>query len=112
MSVALAGVNLAEQIFGRLDAHRGLIVGAGATREKAVRHLRDRGLKHLRIVNRTEDHAWELALRFGGEVMPWEQWCEAIEWADLVVTSVLIKDPLLTSAIVKRALGRGGTSPL
>jgi glutamyl-tRNA reductase len=62
MSVAYAGVKLAEQIFGRLDAHRGLIVGAGATSEKVVRHLRDRGLQHLRIVNRTEDHAWDLAM--------------------------------------------------
>jgi len=112
MSVAFAGVKLAEQIFGRLDAHRGLIVGAGATSEKVVRHLRGRGLKHLRIVNRTEDHAWELALRFDGEVMPWEQLCEAIEWADLIVTSVLSKEPVLTSEMAKRAMARRGNRPL
>jgi glutamyl-tRNA reductase len=112
MSVAYAGVKLAEQIFGRLDAHRGLIVGAGATSEKVVRHLRDRGLQHLRIVNRTEDHAWDLAMRFDGEAVPWDQLCEATEWADLIVTSVLSKEPVLTCEMLKRAMARRGNRPL
>jgi glutamyl-tRNA reductase len=112
MSVAFAGVKLAEQIFGRLDAHRALIVGAGATSEKVVRHLRDRGLQHLRIVNRTEDHAWELACRYNGEVAPWEQLSEAIEWSDLVVTSVLSKEPVLTHEMAEGAMLRRGNRPL
>src|SRR5258705_6937392 len=51
VSVAFAGVKLAERIFGRLNSHRALIVGAGATSEQVGRHLADRGIKQLRVLN-------------------------------------------------------------
>src|SRR6267378_3353374 len=57
VSVAFAGVKLAERIFGKLNNHRALIIGAGATSEQVVRHLCDRGVKQLRVLNRTEEHA-------------------------------------------------------
>src|SRR6202049_4408059 len=44
VSVAFAGVKLAERIFGKMNNHRALIVGAGATSEQVVRHLCDRGV--------------------------------------------------------------------
>ena len=44
VSVAFAGVKLAERIFGKLRGHSALILGAGATGEQVVGHLRDRGI--------------------------------------------------------------------
>src|SRR6202049_4462263 len=44
VSVAFSGVKLAERIFGKLNNHRALIIGAGATSEQVVRHLCDRGV--------------------------------------------------------------------
>src|ERR1700693_1655215 len=67
VSVAFAGVKLAERIFGKLNTHRALIVGAGATSEQVLRHLRDRDIKQVRVLNRTAEHAVDLAARFGGE---------------------------------------------
>src|ERR1700686_2211620 len=64
VSVAFAGVKLAEQIFGKLNHHKALIVGAGSTSEQVVKHLGDRGVKQLRVINRTPDHAVDLAARF------------------------------------------------
>src|SRR5882762_10474883 len=98
VSVAFAGVKLAEQIFGKLNNHRALIVGAGATSEQVVRHLCDRGIKQLRVLNRTAEHAADLAARFGGEVIPWENFASALEWPDLIVTSVSGAEPILTRA--------------
>src|SRR6202051_845900 len=69
VSVAFAGVKLAERIFGKLNTHRALIVGAGATSEQVVRHLRDRGVQELRVLNRTAGHAEELAAKFDGAVV-------------------------------------------
>jgi len=86
VSVAFSGVKLAERIFGKLNNHRALIVGAGATSEQVVRHLCDRGVKQLRVLNRTPEHAVDLAARFGGEVVPWENLAAALDWPDLVVT--------------------------
>src|SRR5579862_3303169 len=62
VSVAFAGVKLAERIFGKLNTHRALIVGAGATSEQVMRHLCDRGIKQLRVLNRTAQHAVDLAV--------------------------------------------------
>src|ERR1700674_4416805 len=112
VSVAFAGVKLAERIFGRMDNHRALIVGAGATSEQVVRHLCDRGIKQLRVLNRTEEHAVDLAARFGGEVVPWENLTAALEWRGLIVTSVSASEPILTRAIIERAMAARGNRAL
>ncbi len=112
VSVAFAGVKLAERIFGKLNNHRALIVGAGATSEQVVRHLCDRGIKQLRVVNRTEEHAADLAARFGGDVIPWQNLNAALEWPDLIVTSVSSAEPILTRKIIERAMAARGNRSL
>ena len=47
MSVALAGVKLAERVFGNLKGHSALIVGAGAVAEQVVEHMRKRGNRRI-----------------------------------------------------------------
>ncbi len=112
VSVAFAGVKLAERIFGKLNSHRALIVGAGATSEQVVRHLCDRGIKQLRVLNRTPEHAVDLAARFGGEVVPWENLSSALEWPDLIVTSVSSSEPILPRAMIERAMAARGNRAL
>jgi glutamyl-tRNA reductase len=104
MSVAFAGVKLAKQILSGLDDHRVLVLGAGATSEQVVRHLRDRGCPQVRILNRTVRNAEALAACFGGEVLPWEELRSALEWADLVVTSVSASVPVVTQEILGSAM--------
>jgi len=112
VSVAFAGVKLAERIFGKLNNHRALIIGAGATSEQVVRHLSDRGIKQLRVLNRTAEHAQDLASRFGGEVVPWENLTASLEWPDLIVTSVSSNEPVLTRAMIERAMAARGNRAL
>ena len=71
VSVAFAGVKLAERIFGSLAGHTALILGAGATGEQVVNHLRNRGIEALRVCNRSAERARELAERVGAEVVEW-----------------------------------------
>lgn len=112
VSVAFAGVKLAERIFGKLNSHRALIIGAGATSEQVVKHLCDRGIKQLRVLNRTPEHAVDLAARFGGEVVPWQSLPAAIEWPDLIVTSVSSNEPILTRRMIERAMSARGNRAL
>src|ERR1019366_305186 len=112
VSVAFAGVKLSEQIFGKLNTHRALIVGAGATSEQVVRHLCDRGIKQLCVLNRTAEHAANLAARFGGEVIPWESLPTALDWPDLIVTSVSNNEPILTRAMIEKAMAARGNRAL
>ena len=104
VSVAYSGVKLAERIFGKLNNHRALIIGAGATSEQVVRHLTDRGIKQLRVLNRTPEHAVDLAARFAGEVVPWENLSAALDWPDLIVTSVSAGEPILSRAVIERSM--------
>jgi glutamyl-tRNA reductase len=88
MSVASAGVKLAESVFGDLKGHRALILGAGAVAEQVIGCLRQRGIGEMRIVNRSLERAQELAARYGASVAGWESLAEQLSWPDVIVTSV------------------------
>ena len=104
MSVAFAGVKLAERIFGDLKGRRAVIVGAGAVAEQVVEHLRLRGIGELRVVNRSFARAQELALRMGGAAMEWAALEKSLEQPDIIVTSVSGNEPVLTRAMLERAM--------
>src|SRR3989454_10040092 len=74
MSVASAGVKLAERIFGKLSERKALVLGAGTMSEQVVSHLKDCGIAQLYVMNRSRDRADELAKQFGGKVVGWGEW--------------------------------------
>ena len=96
MSVAWAGVKLAERVFGDLEGHEALILGAGAVAEQVVEHLRNRGIGRLRVVNRSRDRAEDLAQRMGGESLDWSALDHALKSPDIIVTSVGGTEPVLS----------------
>ena len=104
MSVAFAGVKLAERIFGSLRSHSALILGAGSTGEQVVAHLRDRGISRLGVANRSRERAMELAQRFGAEVADWEELESALVWPDLVICSVASPEAVVSLQDVERAM--------
>src|SRR3984885_6201859 len=112
MSVALAGVKLAERVFGNLKGHSALILGAGAVAEQVVEHIRARGIGNLRVVNRSFDRAAELAQRVGGEAISWESLEAVLGVPDVIVTSVSATGPVLTRAVLERALAARSGKPV
>jgi glutamyl-tRNA reductase len=101
MSVAWAGVKLAEQVFGDLEGHEAVIIGAGAVAEKVVEHLRDRRIGRLVVVNRSRERAEDLARRMGGESADWATLETAMAPADIIVTSVNAEGAI-TKAMLER----------
>lgn len=65
VSIARVAVDLAAQIFEDFGDKKALLIGAGEMIEMALFALRREGLGHVRIANRTREHAHELAERFG-----------------------------------------------
>jgi glutamyl-tRNA reductase len=112
VSVAFAGVKLAEQIFGSLRGHSALILGAGATGEQVVGHLRDRGISQLRVANRSRERAGELAARVGAEVVDWDSLEGALEWPDMMVCSVSSPEPVILRRMLERAMAARANRPL
>jgi glutamyl-tRNA reductase len=104
MSVASAGVKLAERIFGKLNERSALVLGAGTISEQVVSQLRDRGIARLYVMNRSRERAEELGNVFGGKVVSWGEWDEALRVPDVVVASVATEEPVLRREIAERAM--------
>ncbi|HVH70472.1 MAG TPA: glutamyl-tRNA reductase, partial [Candidatus Dormibacteraeota bacterium] len=106
MSVASAGVKLAERIFGKFDERSTLVLGAGTVSEQVIAQLRDRGIARLFVMNRSKDRANGLAKQYGGEVLPWGEWEKALVAPDVIVSSASSEEPVLRREIVEKAMER------
>jgi glutamyl-tRNA reductase len=104
MSVASAGVKLAERIFGKLADRCALVLGAGTVSEQVVTTLRDRGIAHLYVMNRSHDRVQALATQFGGRVIEWGNWESALSVPDVVVSSVSSEESVLTRKTLEDAM--------
>ena len=112
MSVAAAGVKLAERIFGKLAGHTALVIGAGTVSEQVVSTLRDRGVTDLFVMNRSRDRAAELAEKFQGTVVEWADWQNALLKPDVVVSSISTEDPVLSRLVLESAMEARGNRAL
>ena len=111
MSVALAGVKLAERVFGNLKGRNALIIGAGAVAEQVVEQLRNRSIGSLQVVNRSYDRAADLAERMGGRAAPWESLEAEMNQPDIIVTSAG-GGPILTRKMLERSIAARGGRPV
>jgi len=92
-SVAVA--DFARRIFERFDDKQTLVIGAGEMAEETLRYLRDEGAHDIAVVNRSFPRARELAERWRGRALPWEQLSEALVAADLVVSLTGATEPVV-----------------
>lgn len=104
MSVAFAGVKLAERIFGHLEHHTALIVGAGSVGEQVVEHMQRRGISRILVANRSLERARALATHVGGEAVPLEVLSTLLALPNIVVSSVSADQPVITRAMVERVM--------
>jgi glutamyl-tRNA reductase len=112
MSVALAGVKLGERVFGTLNGRSAVCLGAGAVAEQVVEHLRNRGIGSLEVVNRSFERAFDLTSRVGGEAVAWDTLESVLIRPDIIVSSISATQPILTRAILERAISARGGRPI
>ncbi len=112
MSVASAGVKLAERIFGKLQERIALVLGAGLISEQVVSQLRDRNIARLFVMNRSLDRAAHLAREFSGKVIAWDDWESALTLPDVIVSSVSAEEPVLKRSVLEKAMAARGNRPL
>lgn len=112
MSVASAGVKLAERIFGKLQERAALVLGAGTISEQVVSQLRNRNIGRLFVANRSPERAEDLARRFGGKVVTWEDWSTALVTPDIVVSSISAEESVLRRENIERVMAIRGNRAL
>lgn len=103
-SVGSVAVQLAERIFGALNQHRVLILGAGKMAEVTTRHLLSQKVGEIVILNRTVSKAEELARQLKGRSGPLERLQEELINADIVIGSVISERPIITRGMVQSIL--------
>jgi glutamyl-tRNA reductase len=87
VSVASVAVELAKKIFGSLHGKHVYLVGAGKMSELAARHLLAHGAASIFVANRTFDRAKQLAAKFEGRAILFEELYNTCDRADIVITS-------------------------
>ncbi|MFH1539484.1 MAG: glutamyl-tRNA reductase, partial [bacterium] len=100
-SVSSAAVELGRTLFGNLERKTALIMGAGKVGELSVKHLRSAGLRRVLVVNRTYERAVELADRFEGKAVPFEEMDSALAVADVVISSTGSEEPIVDKKRMK-----------
>ncbi|HLZ34004.1 MAG TPA: glutamyl-tRNA reductase [Nitrospira sp.] len=112
VSVSYAAVELAKKIFSDLSDKTVLLVGAGEMAKLAARHFIANGVRHVRVTTRTPQHAVELAGRFNGTAVPFEQFREDMASADIVLVSTGASHYLVSSDDVQRAVKQRMNRPM
>jgi len=112
-SVSQVAVQLARQLFPRLNEACVLLIGSGQMSELAARNLCDHGAQRLLIMNRTPEHAIALAQRFGAVHRSFAELAATLVEADVVISSTRAPHALLTSNLMQEVMKqRGGRSLL
>lgn len=112
VSVSYAAVELAKKIFSNLHEKTVLLVGAGEMAKLAAKHLIANGVGHVRITTRTPQHAVELAERFGGTAVPFDQFKDDMALADIVLVSTGAAHYLVGAEDVHRAVQERMNRPM
>jgi glutamyl-tRNA reductase len=92
-SVAIA--DFACRIFERFDDKHVLVLGAGEMADETLRYLKDAGAQHIYVVNRDAERGSALALKWGGQWLPWEALWHQLAAADVVISTTSATDPIV-----------------
>jgi glutamyl-tRNA reductase len=96
VSIPYAAVELARQIFGTLEDKKVLLLGAGEMSELSARELLKHGATSVRVINRTLEHAVELAAKLGGLAIPFEERWQHMAEADIIISSTSCPHTILS----------------
>ncbi len=98
VSISYAAVELGRKIFGELEGKAVLLLGAGEMAELAVEHLANNRAQPIFVANRTFERGLELAERFRGTAIRFEEVRDYLKQVDIVISStgapgyILVRD--------------------
>ena len=112
VSVAFAGVKLAQQIFGNLAEQTALLIGAGETIELSAQHLKEQGIGQLIVANRTLEKAHRIASQGNGYAIEIKDIPEHLSEADIIISSTASSLPILGKGSVETAIAKRKHKPM
>ena len=104
VSMAAAGVHLAERIFESIAGQRILFIGAGEMIELCAAHFCAGKPKQVTIANRTLERGRALAEQYGGTAIRLDELGEHLAAHDIVVSCTASPLPIIGLGMVERAI--------
>lgn len=101
VSISYAAVELGKKIFGSLEGKKVLMIGAGEMAELAVEHIIQNRASEIYVANRTFRRAVELADRFQGKALRFEEIPDSLKWVDIIISSTGSPDFIISCDMVK-----------
>jgi glutamyl-tRNA reductase len=111
-SIASVAVNLMSDSISTLTDARIMVLGAGEMAELAVEALRKRGANHIMVVNRTIQHAQELASRWDGQAAALESLLELLPDTDIIITSTGAPHTIIHPSMIEKAMQQRPKRPM
>ncbi len=112
VSIPTAAVELARQALGTLKDKQVLVLGAGKMSELSARYLMNQGAKSVCVINRTYEHALDLAVLLGGNAAAFEERWQRMADADIVISSTSCPHTILSRDEAELIVRNRGSRPL
>ncbi len=104
VSVSSIAVTLAKKVFETLEGRTILVLGAGEMSELAVKNLVSSGASSIFVANRNFEAAKEMAARFNGRAIGFDDFPKELERADIVIGSTAAPHFVVTKDQVAAAM--------
>ncbi len=103
-SIGSVAVDLAEQIFGKLDGCGVMIMGAGEMSRTTAQSMLSRGASSIIVSNRSYERAEELAGSLGGRALRFDDWESCLDEVDILISSTSAPHPVIHEAAIDRQM--------
>ncbi|MCF6248554.1 MAG: glutamyl-tRNA reductase [Desulfobacula sp.] len=104
VSISYAAIELANKIFSDLSQKTVMLLGAGEMAELAVEHLISNKVEKILVANRTFKNAVELAEKFNGQPVKFEERHDVLDQVDIIISSTGATEYVMTHDEVKKAM--------
>ena len=112
VSISYAAIELGRKIFGTLERKQVLLIGAGEMAELAVEHLIRNRAGKIFVANRTFERGVELAGKFHGNPIRFEEIVNSLEQVDIIISSTGSTEFIIRPDTVKSVMRRRRNRPL
>lgn len=101
-SLSYAAIELIESLTSNTYQPRILLIGVGEIGEDVAKNMVYLPNAQVKVTNRTQAKAEEIAGPLGFEVVPFENCVDAMKDADVIVCSIMKNEPFITKELIKK----------
>ena len=112
VSISSVAVEMVKKVYDDLDGRTALLLGAGKMSELTATHLVSSGITNVIVSNRTFSRAQEMAEKFDGQPVAFNDLPDYLPLSDVVVCSTGAPHYVIRKGEVERALRQRHNKPI